>query len=188
MEAPGPGTESEPELQPAPQLRQCWLLNPLHHAGDWTCFPDAADTPSIPLCRSGNSYLIFVLGNPESPRWGRASKGEFAFVSAGFSAHFLQGQILDCPEAILYLKYSMLALTFLHRRPNAEIASSSFHLGAGARLRALLQNAVLLRQLYLMPSFEAHGSLLWFQLNGFKKMCLWRLLCFQECRYIKQIV
>ena len=31
MEVPWPGVESE--LQPTPQLQQCWILNPLHLAG-----------------------------------------------------------------------------------------------------------------------------------------------------------
>ena len=30
MGVPGPGIESELELQPAPQLQQHWILNPLH--------------------------------------------------------------------------------------------------------------------------------------------------------------
>ena len=29
IEVPGPGIESEPQLQPKPQLQQCWILNPL---------------------------------------------------------------------------------------------------------------------------------------------------------------
>ena len=33
---PRPGTESEPPLQPTPQLQQCWILNPVHLAGDRT--------------------------------------------------------------------------------------------------------------------------------------------------------
>ena len=31
MEAPWPGMESEPQLQPMPQLWQCWILSPLWH-------------------------------------------------------------------------------------------------------------------------------------------------------------
>ena len=33
---PGPGTIAKLE-QPMPQLQQCWILNPLCLAGDWTC-------------------------------------------------------------------------------------------------------------------------------------------------------
>ena len=36
MEIPQPGIESEMQLQPLPQLWQCWILNPLCWAGDWT--------------------------------------------------------------------------------------------------------------------------------------------------------
>ena len=32
IEVPGPGTESESELQPTPQLQQRQILNPLHHS------------------------------------------------------------------------------------------------------------------------------------------------------------
>ena len=41
MKVPGPGIESEPQLQPVPQLRQHWILNPLCWAGDQT-FASAA--------------------------------------------------------------------------------------------------------------------------------------------------
>ena len=34
MDVPGPGIESEAQLRPVPQLRQCWILNPLHWARD----------------------------------------------------------------------------------------------------------------------------------------------------------
>ena len=34
MEVPGPGTESEPQLPPMPQLPQHWILNPLCHSGN----------------------------------------------------------------------------------------------------------------------------------------------------------
>ena len=37
MEIPGPGTESEPHLQPMPQLQQHRILNPLCQARDQTC-------------------------------------------------------------------------------------------------------------------------------------------------------
>ena len=37
LEFPGPGIESEPQLQAMPQLWQCQILNPLCWAGDWTC-------------------------------------------------------------------------------------------------------------------------------------------------------
>ena len=36
MEVPGPGTKSKPELKPAPQLQQHWILNPPCWAGDRT--------------------------------------------------------------------------------------------------------------------------------------------------------
>ena len=37
VEVPRPGIESKPQLQPTPQLRQSWILNPLCWPGDWTC-------------------------------------------------------------------------------------------------------------------------------------------------------
>ena len=36
MEVPEPGTESEMQLQPTPQLWQCQILNPLYRTGDQT--------------------------------------------------------------------------------------------------------------------------------------------------------
>ena len=34
---PGSGITSKLQLQTMPQLKQCWFLNPLCGAGDWTC-------------------------------------------------------------------------------------------------------------------------------------------------------
>ena len=34
MEVPELGIQSELQLQPVPQLWQCWLLNPLCHSGN----------------------------------------------------------------------------------------------------------------------------------------------------------
>ena len=39
MEVPGPGIRSKLQLQPIPQLRPCWILNPLCQTGDQTCVP-----------------------------------------------------------------------------------------------------------------------------------------------------
>ena len=36
---PRPGMVSQQELQPRPQMQQCWILKPLHWAGDQTCGP-----------------------------------------------------------------------------------------------------------------------------------------------------
>ena len=36
---PGPGIKSNPELWPILQMWQCWILNPLCQAGDWTHCP-----------------------------------------------------------------------------------------------------------------------------------------------------
>ena len=36
---PGPGTRSEPQLLPKPQLWQCWIFNLLCQAGDRTYIP-----------------------------------------------------------------------------------------------------------------------------------------------------
>ena len=36
MEVPGLGMESKPQLWPIPQLQQCWILNPLAWARNWT--------------------------------------------------------------------------------------------------------------------------------------------------------
>ena len=37
IEVPGPGTESEPQLRPTPQVQQHWISNPLHWAVGQTC-------------------------------------------------------------------------------------------------------------------------------------------------------
>lgn len=39
MKVPGPRTESVPQLQPTPQLWQCWILNPLRKSGTPGCTP-----------------------------------------------------------------------------------------------------------------------------------------------------
>ena len=66
MEVPGPGIKSEPQLQPVPQLWQCWILNPLSRAEDWTC------ASAVICCRdhwilnphqSGNSLTIIIWFN-----------------------------------------------------------------------------------------------------------------------------
>ena len=55
MEVPGPGTESEPELQPMLQLWQSQILNPRHQAGDQTGIPTEMSLINNLLPHSGNS-------------------------------------------------------------------------------------------------------------------------------------
>ena len=49
-EVPRLGIESDLELQPTPQLWQCWILNPLCQAWDQTWVPATAETddPVVP--------------------------------------------------------------------------------------------------------------------------------------------
>ena len=58
---PGPGTRYEPQSQPKPQLWQCWILNPLCQARDWTCVPHTPKMLPIPLHHSRNSCFCFLL-------------------------------------------------------------------------------------------------------------------------------
>ena len=55
MEILGSGIESEPQLQPKPQLWQCQILNPLHPSGNQTralaaTQAAAAETRPDPKC------------------------------------------------------------------------------------------------------------------------------------------
>ena len=69
MEVPGPGTESELQLWPTPQLQQCRILNPLYWARDWAQqWPEPLQRQHQilgPQHHSGNSS--FFLKNVFSP-------------------------------------------------------------------------------------------------------------------------
>ena len=58
MEVPGPGTESEPQMESIPQLQQCQILNPLH----WTWGSNLHHGRQYwilnLLCYSGNSLFL----------------------------------------------------------------------------------------------------------------------------------
>ena len=59
VEVPGPGIKSELQLQPMPQLQQCWICNPLHQTRDGThTTTEKTTTGHYPLCHSGNSQLF----------------------------------------------------------------------------------------------------------------------------------
>ena len=57
MDSPRPSMEFEPELQPTPQLQQCWLLNPLCRAMGPTRTSTETSQIINPLCHSRNSSL-----------------------------------------------------------------------------------------------------------------------------------
>ena len=63
MKVPRPGTESETQVQPVPQLQQCWILNL--------------------LCNSGNSSLLFFFFFMATPvahgRWGQGLNRSCSF-------------------------------------------------------------------------------------------------------------
>ena len=63
MKVPWLGIKSELHLWPKPQLRQCWILNPLCQARDWTCTtpPQRQCWILNPLRHSGNSNLYTFL-------------------------------------------------------------------------------------------------------------------------------
>ena len=67
MEFPRPGTESKSQLQPIPQLQQCWILNPLYYPG-WNPYLsfDLRHCSSIlnTLCHTRNSYPTNVSWAP----------------------------------------------------------------------------------------------------------------------------
>jgi len=64
VEVPGPGTESEPQLRPTPQLQQHQILNRLPQAEDQTCASTATRATAgtmpdpEPTALQGNSYLL----------------------------------------------------------------------------------------------------------------------------------
>ena len=63
MKIPGPGTESEPQLPPMPQLRQQGILQPTTQSWGWhPCLHSVLSCWSWflnPLCHHGNSYIDF---------------------------------------------------------------------------------------------------------------------------------
>ena len=62
IEVPGRGTESQLELQPMPQLWQCWILNPLCRTQDQTHILATTETLPIPLSHSGDAskYISYL--------------------------------------------------------------------------------------------------------------------------------
>ena len=59
MEFPGQGSSSELQLRPKPQLWQCWILNPLSLARDWTCVP-ALPRHSQSCCATAGTPIFFI--------------------------------------------------------------------------------------------------------------------------------
>ena len=63
---PRPGIWSKLQVQPMPQLQQCWILNPLCHTRDQTCIPvvqrcfTTAGTPLLNIFKSPFSILNTV--------------------------------------------------------------------------------------------------------------------------------
>ena len=47
MDISGPGIKSKPQLQPTPQLQQCWILNLLCWVADWNCVATATQATSV---------------------------------------------------------------------------------------------------------------------------------------------
>ena len=71
---PGPRIECKPQLQPRPQLQQCWILKPEHRAGDRTCTSTATRAVAvrfltrctrvgIPMILFLNHLFIFAIRN-----------------------------------------------------------------------------------------------------------------------------
>ena len=70
MEGPRPGTESEPELWPKPQLHQCWTFNPLWQAGDGTCtsvVSTAAAVGFLTYCATVGTPVSYFYTDPKAP-------------------------------------------------------------------------------------------------------------------------
>ena len=63
MEVPGPGIESEPKLQPTPQLQQYRILNPLHRARDQTSASTETNWIINPLRHSRTPWLYIYSRN-----------------------------------------------------------------------------------------------------------------------------
>ena len=57
----GPGTESKPELRPAPQLQPCRILNPLCRAGDWTASPTQWQAASLTHCATAGTPKLLDI-------------------------------------------------------------------------------------------------------------------------------
>ena len=61
MAVPWSGIRSEPELQPAPQLQQGWILNPLLQTWEQTRASTETNQINNPLCHRGNSTFSFIF-------------------------------------------------------------------------------------------------------------------------------
>ena len=61
VEVPGPGIKPTPQQQPELLQWQCWILNPLHWAGDWTGATTETSWFINPLHQSRNSWKYFFL-------------------------------------------------------------------------------------------------------------------------------
>ena len=57
IEVPGPGTESELQLRPTPQLQQHWILNPVH----WAKYQIHETTAETMWHHSGNSSASTLI-------------------------------------------------------------------------------------------------------------------------------
>ena len=60
MEVPRPGTKSNLQLWPMPEVWQRWIFNLLCQASNQTCILGAAEIPPISLCHSENSSPFLV--------------------------------------------------------------------------------------------------------------------------------
>ena len=60
MEVPKPGIKSELHLQAMTQLQQCWILNPLQRAGNWTCASTATWATAVRFLT-----LCATVGTPQ---------------------------------------------------------------------------------------------------------------------------
>ena len=81
---PRPGIRSEPQLQPMPQLRHHWILNPLCWTGGLNLCSRALEMPLIPLYHRGHAWksAFFKRATPTA-YGGSQARGQIRTAAAG---------------------------------------------------------------------------------------------------------
>lgn len=81
MEVPRPGIKSEQELQPTPQLWQCWIRYPLCRAEDWTCASAATQARSLSCCATAETLAFETFECTKFLNWGMVDVQYYIYVS-----------------------------------------------------------------------------------------------------------
>ena len=164
MEIPRPGIESELPLQPMPQLRLCWILNPLFHSGNST--NEFFSDPAQQFCYQGNAGFVgvwkcslYILQG-----WSEVRKNVMLFVSQRRSvilmlARRVTGLVpqFSWPEKIhhifwIILRSSCLILNFCGSVCSIPVTLGSF-IDPQVFEERVLEGQMSIRLLIKLPAF-----------------------------------